>query len=595
MSNIDVMTGLYFGGELAVVPVFVNTGAALLPALIAGLASFVTILFKPKQLVRVCREKPYWPIGITVAAIGAWAALTYLPGGEPAQAAATKPGHNTALATGQMMSPDDWMRLAHQVSASQAADRLTAAREAAARLAAATQSAATQPATTQPATTQVATTQVAVATPPSQGTQTQAVPDRELYFRGSSERSGHLGGPSPTNLKQLWNYSQEYAMFWSSPIVRGGRVYSAWCALDPPESYGAVICVDAMTGKLLWQAELKNATREFGGFFSSPALTADGKFLVIGQGLHPDYDSELVCIDTQTGTVKWLIDCPLHIESSPAIVGDIVVVGAGAIENPSTHLPKAHSDPAKNKNPGYVFAARISTGEIIWKHVLNDPESSPAVADGVVYIGSGFNGKAVVALRLSETDAELKASGKSRQIWKTATPHPATGAITLADDAVLVGCGNGDYVFQAADPAGAVMALDKKTGKVMWSQAMPDGVLGPIAARNKTAIVPVRNGEIVALDIAAKDNASRILWKTTARKGARALAGPAFTNTNVYAVTHDGYLVVMDAKTGAVLESLYINADPGEMGMSIASPIVANGRVYVGSETGGLRCYENKN
>ncbi|NQU20894.1 MAG: hypothetical protein HQ567_06390, partial [Candidatus Nealsonbacteria bacterium] len=42
-----------------------------------------------------------------------------------------------------------------------------------------------------------------------------------------------------------------------------------------------------------------------------------GKSLVIGQGLHPDYDSELVCIDTATGTVKWLIDCPLHIESSP--------------------------------------------------------------------------------------------------------------------------------------------------------------------------------------------------------------------------------------------------------------------------------------
>jgi outer membrane protein assembly factor BamB len=63
------------------------------------------------------------------------------------------------------------------------------------------------------------------------------------------------------------------------------------------------------------------------------------------------------------------------------------------------------------------------------------------------------------------------------------------------------------------------------------------------------------------------------------------------TETNVYAVTHDGHLVVMDAKTGKVLKSSYVNADPGEMGMSIASPMVAGGRVYVGSETGGLRCY----
>ena len=52
----------------------------------------------------------------------------------------------------------------------------------------------------------------------------------------------------------------------------------------------------------------RDADRDFGGFFSSPALTADGKYLVIGQGLHPDYDSELVCIDADAGTVKWLID-----------------------------------------------------------------------------------------------------------------------------------------------------------------------------------------------------------------------------------------------------------------------------------------------
>jgi len=555
MIDFDVMTGLWLGGELAVVPVFVNTGAALLPALVAGLASFVAILFKPKQFVRVCREKPYWPLGIVAAAIGAWVALAYLPGGAPDQADGLRSAKNAGLAAGGMMSPDDWLKLARQ---------LTASRNSA-------------------------------AAAPSQVGQTPQAADGALYFRGSNARSGYLGGPSPTHLAQLWSYSQEYAMFWSSPIVRDGRVYSAWCTLDLPESYGAVVCLDAMTGKLIWQLEMKDASREFGGFFSSPALTADGKFLIIGQGLHPDYDSELVCIDTRKGSVKWLIDCPLHVESSPAIAGDIVVVGAGAVEDPSTHLPKAHSDPVKDKNPGYVLAARISTGEVIWKHVLSDPESSPAVAGGVVYIGSGVNGSAVAALRLNETDEQLKAAGKSRRIWKTATAYPATGAITLTDDMVLVGCGNGDYVYQASDAAGAVMALDKKTGEVLWSQAMPDGVLGPIAVRGRTAIVPVRNGEIVALDIAAADDASRVIWKAVARKGARALAGPALTETNVYVVTHDGYLIVMDAKTGAVVESVYINADPGEMGMSIASPLIANGRVYVGSETGGLRCYGNGN
>jgi len=537
---------------VAVVPVFVNTGAALLPALVAGLASFLAVLFRPRQLIRVCREKPLWPLSVVTAVFAIWAALAWIPSGASEETGESRSGERSPAAPTAMMTPQDWVRLARELAAAERAG------------------AGDSPAVAE--------------TPPTSG-------DGALYFRGGNSRSGYLGGPSPTKLTELWTYREEYAMFWSTPLVRGGRVYAAWCALDPPDSYGAVVCLDAATGRRIWEADMKDATREFGGFFSSPALTADGKSLVIGQGLHPDYDSELVCIDADTGTVKWLIDCPLHIESSPAIAGDMVVVGAGAVEDPATYLPKSHRDPVKDGNPGYAFAARISTGEIIWKHAVNDPESSPAIADGVVYIGSGFNGRAVVALRLAETDEQLEAAGTGRQIWKTSAPFPATGAITLMEDLVLVGCGNGDYVFQAAEPAGAVMAMDKKTGQVRWTQPMDDGVLGPIAVRDRTAIVPVRNGEIVALDLAAAGKASRVLWKTVPREGSRILAGTAFTGTHVYVVTHDGYLVVLNAETGDVLESVYVNAEPGEMGMSIGSPMVVAGRVYVGSETGGLRCY----
>jgi len=577
MSCFDMMTGSGSFDGLAVVPVFVNTGAALLPALMAGLMSFVTMLLRPKQLIRTCREKPYWPLSIAAVAVAIWLAVGWLAGGE-VEAGGGDSAARGAFAAPRMMEPGDWVRLARKLAKSQGpATRAT-----------------TRPATAGPrpatrATTRPATAGSRPATPATTGPATTN--GRPLSLAGGNSRSGYLGGPIPTELTKLWDYSEDGAMFLSTPILRGSRVYGAYCILDPPGNYGAVVCLDATTGRLIWQADLKSPDQEFKGFFSSPAISADGRNLIIGQGLHPDYDSELVCLDTRTGRTKWLIECPLHIESSPAISGDVVVAGAGAVESPSTHLPKASSDPAKDKNPGYVFAASISTGKVIWRHVLNDPESSPAIADGVVYIGSGFNGKAVAALRLNETDEQLEAAGVSREIWKTATPFPATGAITLTDDLVLVGCGNGDYVFQAPEPAGAVMAIEKKTGKVRWTLPMPDGVLGAIAVRGRAAIVPVRNGQIVAVGIPAGDDAPDILWKTTARQGARVLAGCAFAEDRVYAVTHDGYLVLMNAKTGEVLKSVYVNADPGEMGMSIASPIVAGGRVYVGTETGGLRCY----
>jgi hypothetical protein len=45
--------------------------------------------------------------------------------------------------------------------------------------------------------------------------------------------------------------------------------------------------------------------------------------------------------------------------------------------------------------------------------------------------------------------------------------------------------------------------------------------------------------------------------------------------------------------TQAGFEKVYLNAPerPGEQGLSISSPLVAHGRLFIGSETGGLRCY----
>ena len=50
------------GGPLAVVPIVVNAGAAILPGDLAAITTFMALLFKPRELLRVCREKPSVPI-----------------------------------------------------------------------------------------------------------------------------------------------------------------------------------------------------------------------------------------------------------------------------------------------------------------------------------------------------------------------------------------------------------------------------------------------------------------------------------------------------------------------------------------------------
>ncbi|MCX5685300.1 MAG: PQQ-binding-like beta-propeller repeat protein, partial [Planctomycetota bacterium] len=402
---------------LGVVPVFVNVGAAVLPAVLAAAASVVALLLRPRELLRVCRAKPHVPLLVVAGMVGLYFGVAWM------MTPAAPAGRKAREASGRT----DWAQVALDILEQR--QRAVAA---------------------------------SAGTPHAPGAgilQPPAARVQATIFRGDASRSGYGGGPSPMKLRVLWIFSTENAMQLSSPLVAGDAVYGASCVLDLSSNYGAVFCLDAATGAKRWLTEKAKDPKtgkeiELKGFFSSPALSADGKSLVIGQGLHVDADCDLLCFDAATGALRWRVPTPLHIESSPAIEGDLVVAGAGAIEGPD-HKPTSHI--------GMVLAVRISDGKELWRYDLNDPESSPAIApDGTVYIGSGFNGCAVVALR-SQGDAELKAAGLARLIWRAKSPYPVTGAITLTGETVVVGGGNGDYVFGDPHPAGVVMALDRKT------------------------------------------------------------------------------------------------------------------------------------
>ena len=547
----------------AVVPVFVNVGAALLPAIFALVASVFSLLLRPRDLWRFCKVKP-WVTAVAVlavAAVGCGAAWLISPSG--AKAAQRGVGGRETAPAALGMPRIDWAAVARQWIRQDSAP------------------AGAHQAPSPPL--------------PQAGEGSSGKP---FIFGGGPLRNGYLGGGSPCGLASLWEFPApgtpaaddlSGAMYLASPALMGDAIYGGATSLDlQGKNYGTLFCLDAATGAMRWTTsghkDAQGNDRDFRGIFSSPALTADGKYLVVGQGLHNDDRCGLLCVEAKTGRVHWQVETPLHIEGSPAIDGDLAVAGAGAIEVGDDHHAQGH--------PGLVVAVQVSTGRKLWEYQVNDPESSPAMADGVVYIGSGFNGKAVLALR-TETDEQLQAKKLERIVWRTPTPHPATGAVTLTDDLVLVGCGNGDYVFTDRHPEGMVLALRRRTGEPCWQVKLPDAVLGKIAVQGRLAIVPVRSGEVVALDL---NQSGRIVWRQRINGDKAALAGPAFTGTHVYAVSQDGCLAVLAATDGKVLEKHDLNArgKPGEMGLSLSSPLVAFGRVYVGSETGGLRSFVGK-
>jgi outer membrane protein assembly factor BamB len=511
----------------AVVPIVVNAGAAILPAIVAGAASFFGLLMRPRELVRTCRRRPFAALstvgGMAAAGIGIWLLLAHAGGGKRSAAA------------------DFWDSVAKQRIAGD----------------------------------------VIAATGPGMEDGT-----RPVGLGRDFSRCNYDGAGAPQKLRQepLWSAEKDGYVL-SSPVVRGGRVYGAGVVFSLAGQAGVIFCRDVVTGKTLWRCDAKEDDEPLKPFFSTPTITADGKYLVIGQGLHDDHNCELLILDAETGKIMHMVATELHIESSPAVYkhpkyGDMVVAGCGAIEG-LDHKPTGHA--------GYVLAVQIASGKTLWTYNLADPESSPAIGeDGTVYIGSGFNGNAVEALR-SETDADL--NGASRNVWRFVTPYPATGAVTIAGDVVLIGCGNGDYVVSDPHPKGAVYALDRKTGMLVWKYDTEDAVLGEIAVRGKLVLAPCKTGEVLALTL----DGGKKLWseRISGRNGV--LSGVTLTETRAYAVSKDGYLGVLDVTEGAkkrLLESVPINDEknPGDQGLCFSAPTVVGGRIYVGSETGGIRC-----
>ncbi len=535
----------------AVVPIFTSAGAALLPTILAALASLAAVAFKPREVLRLCRQRPV-AASLSAGVIALSLALTtwWLASGTAPRSASRSEARATARY--------DWARVAEQLLAQERAGKTPTS------LAALTDVSADVPIDSQ--------VHSPVAAPADQNGS-----NAPLVLGHDFTRCCFSGGPSPVQLKPRWSFQPEDTMFISTPLVAGQRIFAAGCQSELGSYVGLLACLDTATGQPLWQIT-QAGSEDLRPFFSSPALTADGRYLVIGQGLHTDRDCALLCFDATTGRLRWAVKTTLHIESSPAIFGDLAVVGAGAIEGP---------DGRPVSDPGFVVAVRIEDGRELWRQPVNDPESSPAVgADGLVYIGSGFNGNAVVALH-SEADEQLREKQLARVAWRTPLALPVTSAITLVGDLVIAGAGNGSFVHSHPQSRGLVVALDRRTGEICWQTSLDDAVMGPIAGRDGILICPSRTGEVTAL--ALEDG--QVRWRTSVSGKSPVLAGCAFTGQRIYAVSSDGYLAVLDPKDGKVLEKTYLNdqAKPGS-GLTLAAPQIAGGRVVVGSETGGLHC-----
>ena len=277
---------------------------------------------------------------------------------------------------------------------------------------------------------------------------TTATPDGHEFFAvGADAATGRIFfnerifremDPEP-----LGNRVNSYAS--PSPVIEPGRVYVHF------GSYGTA-CLDAATGKVLWQRR-DLPCRHYRGPASSPILFEDLLILSM-DGVDVQY---VAALDKQTGRTVWRTDRSvewddLGPDGTPIREGDfrkafctpLIVRAAGRTQMISLGAKAA-----------YAYDPR--TGKELWRVCHPGHSSAPMpVADGErVYVCTGHGRTQLLAIRLDGTGDVTD----THVAWTYGDDVPLTASPILS----------GGLLYMVSD-GGAVTCLEAATGEQVWRE-----------------------------------------------------------------------------------------------------------------------------
>ena len=198
---------------------------------------------------------------------------------------------------------------------------------------------------------------------------------------------------------------------------------------------------------------------------------------------------------------------------------------------------------------GYHFGKSYFAGSLYWRYKTGDDGfSSPAVADGVVYVGS--------------EDYYLYAldAGSGRLVWRYETGDDVVSSPAVADGVVYVG--SWDHF---------VYALDAGSGRLVWRYETGKNVVSSPAVADGVVYVGSIDNYVYALDAGS----GRLVWRY--ETGDDVISSPTVADGVVYVGSSDDYVYALDAGSGRLVWRYETGSDVG------SSPTVADGVVYVGS------------
>ena len=360
----------------------------------------------------------------------------------------------------------------------------------------------------------------------------------------------------------------------SSPVIAGGRVYLTASENDRL----LTICLDAATGRELWRREIRPATRH--KIFrandpASPSPAADGDGVVVFFA-----DVGLVAY-TPDGNERWTL--PLGpfksfygMGGSPVLAGDLALLVCD------------------QQSGSYVIAVDRKSGRQRWK------QERPGAIDGYstpTVFRPQSGPPQLIVLGSTRLDAYALETGEPRW-WMPLGSSGAMGTVVSSDDTIFVATQGSNEPWlppfaaalekHDADKDGRVSNKEFASNKDMaehfgffdqdgdtfvtadeWNRMRTLGV-GDYGA------IAVRPGEA-----RGRLDAKAVAWRF--QKNLPYIPSPLVYQNVFYMVKDGGIITTLDAKSGQPLKE---GRSPDALGEYYASPVAADGKVFIASTDG---------
>ncbi len=411
--------------------------------------------------------------------------------------------------------------------------------------------------------------------------------------------------------------AQLYPSIWATYAANAGRNPAFQMPANAPKQFR-----DGVEWSFAGAGALPRTGTPPAGNFKTAAYTVGmpvGVSVVKGIVYVGDDNGYTYAMNAETGKMIWAHYGWNMNMSNPLVVGDSVFVSTGSAYFNYANTMKYLKGKRPTRGPGLntIYALDRTTGKELWAyHTPGEGMPTPLYKDGFLYEGTGDGhiyklaadtGTLVWKADITSFDSMSSLVEGSGYVFAGGTDpnyfyavDENTGKVAWKmsiPDMVATGIGDCTPAYQsgivvqevtvssgvASKPvANVLLALDAKSGKIIWQKRFPNGSVPP-AMKTATPIIvdgvvyegsPV-SGEYYALNL--KDGNQ--LWSL--QIGSQIRAGAAIQNGIAYLPYRAGDIAAIQIKDGKRVGVKHIG---GAFGPS--SPVIVGGTLYVSNVYG---------